>query len=1164
MKKSHVLLTFFVIIVVFSTLSSHVETLPRDVNPRAMGVFHPEHWFARETPGCPYGYQCYLGHWTPTVQIYRYPIWVFGISSWEYGVGGTLNFRKLPDYPCTQHCFEEIPILYTAEVMYVPPWETPDISPEDVPLTYIPPGRYVVTSPSFTIYRLTKIWYFPDDGTGQQMNAVLEPEEQQYSPNDTVRLFLWVFDQWTANPIQADSIIGEIMLPDGKKKTITTDMWSWNDLKYCHQCTWDLLDDNGNPSDPIEGVYNVFVTVKKAGYHNVNAATSFMVCYDVQIELKLIMEEEPPIMRGDTVQFIATITDKDGEPVSGNLAYEFLLPLGFTAELDWKEDPEGVYKASYTTELSGTHFLRVWLEDVHGICSMGEASLEFEVIGSGEFDCPFSEEESRNLAHTYAPYMYFYKGNWGFEQYFPTVVEVMLDNSTFHNYDKEEVPGYQEADNKGEFIGQEQFRDPEYYLDLNDEGCTIDPDLINEQDPRMHLYYRVSCVAYQEELYIVIQYWFFYIFNEHFHFPTHEGEWEMITVLLDYDSKDPLGAAYSQHLWCEYRSWDRIEKVEDPQTGKETHPAAYIAKGSHAAYFENNIFGTQPVLDITSDHGEQGLPSGLTPIVGFDWLEYGGNWGYHLTLEDHRPDRCPGWGPGPCGPKQQGSKWEYPVAWTDGCLYGEELEKIRSPYTSFYLSCPADMLITNSAGQRVGWINGEFVQEIPHSYVQSCGEEELYFVTGADYYTVEIFGTGEGVVNLVLTINSWNTAKTLRYRDVPVTAVTKAVLCTDSDLSLNVDANQDGSTDFTVLPEVVELSSPQPIKPLQRGTEMLYEVTLTNQGDASTFTLYMNTPLGWEYSLSSDTVTLNPGESATVLVTVTSPSDILVQDYSFRVEAFSSDNSMGALLDLTASSKAELVAENITVSEGEDVVLTALVSNMGMIDAENVKVQFFNGPPGSDLLGEQTIHVVSGETATTSVRCSLPDGFYTFSVIIDPENLISESCELNNELTIQYLLDRTTPEAEIFFDPESEDLAVRGVDNLDPSVDVSVEEEPVKNRNIRTYTLTDHAGNTLKLQLEIKRTKHELKAEIIGLEYNDTPVAVPKNSIKVEYILEQGKVKILNQFFIIGDIKVHLIYDRTKDQTKTIINGSTEYQEGLMLVVISTSKGDFEYRFKKI
>jgi hypothetical protein len=57
--------------------------------------------------------------------------------------------------------------------------------------------------------------------------------------------------------------------------------------------------------------------------------------------------------------------------------------------------------------------------------------------------------------------------------------------------------------------------------------------------------------------------------------------------------------------------------------------------------------------------------------------------------------------------------------------------------------------------------------------------------------------------------------------------------------------------------------------------------------------------------------------------------------------------------------------------------------------------------------------------------------------------------------------------AKVLFDPNIEDLAVRGVDNLDSSVDISVTEKVIKKRTIRVYTLTDDNGNTTELQLEI-------------------------------------------------------------------------------------------------
>ncbi len=1147
MKKIQILL-IFLIVFTFFVLSSNVETLPFGT-PRERGLYQPSHWFVKETPSCPYGYQCRSGMWVPQLYLYRDPIWVFGISSWEYGVGGTLNFRKLPDYPCTQHCYEEVPILYTAEVIYVPPWDPPDISPEDAQLTYIPAGYYVVTSPSFTIYQNTKIWYFPDNGI-PWLSAHLEPEEPEYSRGETVKLFLQVTDLLTGERIQVDTITGKVVLPDTTEEELTTDMWSWNPDDEQYECDWD--------NTFQEGEYSVSVTVYKASHGIAKASTTFTVgaCYDVYINLTL--EEEPPIVIGDTVHFTAIITDENGEPVSGDLLYEFKLPSGL-AELNWEEDPDGVYKASYTTELAGTHFLRVWLEeDASGNCTTGEASLEFEVIGEGEFDCQFSEAETENLVETYSPHMYFFEGVGEEEIYFPTEVILMLQYSTFWYYGPSHSERIEEYESMGiyeriDFISG--FTDSDHYLDLEEVSCHKPSEsIIAQQSYDLDAYCRVTCEVYEGEPYIMIQYWFFYIFNDHAN--NHEGEWEMIEVLLDYRGREPIGACYSRHEGGEYRPWEEITKMG-------THPVVYVAEGSHAAYFTEGFFGYHENLDKTSDDGRQGRPKVSLLAPEPPWLEFGGNWGYRRRVVPW--DWCMiWWNSAPHGPKYQGEKWNDPVGWAFS--HEKKLpEIIRSPYTLIALTCPADMLVTNSAGQRLGYANGEFVQEIPHSYVHDLDEEEFYLITGIDYYTVEIFGTGEGFFDLVYAVNVWNTAKTLKYRDVPVTAATKAVLNVSSDLSLSVDTNGDGIIDFTVNPDSVELSCPQPIKPLQVGTGMVYEVTLTNQGPAATFVLEVDPPATWSYILSADQVMLQPGESATLLLTVTSPPDTPVQDYTIRFEATSlDDNDMTTTLDLIASSKSELIAENMTVSEGEEVVLTAMVSNMGLIDAENVKVQFFNGPPGSDLLGEKIIQVGSGETATTFVSCSLPDGFYTFSVVVDPDNLISESCEFNNELSIQYLLDRTPPEAEIFFDPESEDLAVRGVDNLDPSVDVLVIEEPAKNRDIRTYILTDDAGNTLKLQLEIKRTKHELKAEIIGLEYNDTPVAVLTNSIKVEYIVEQGNVKMLNQFFIIGDINVHLIYDRNKDQTKTIINGTTEYQEGLIRVVISTSKGDLAYRFEKI
>ena len=196
-----------------------------------------------------------------------------------------------------------------------------------------------------------------------------------------------------------------------------------------------------------------------------------------------------------------------------------------------------------------------------------------------------------------------------------------------------------------------------------------------------------------------------------------------------------------------------------------------------------------PTCEFTSDIGWHGLPSDyclISETSGPPWLYFGGNWGYRVRRE--KDDCSIRWFDAPRGPLYCRETWLNPVGWAFSKANNRS-EILRKPYTLFSLSCPADMVITNSIGQRLGFVNGEFVQEIPNSYIQNLGEKEAYLITGIDKYTVEVFGTGKGIFNLACSVNSWNNTKTIKYSNVPVTATTKAVLDLGSDL-LHVDANK--------------------------------------------------------------------------------------------------------------------------------------------------------------------------------------------------------------------------------------------------------------------------------------------------------------------------------------------------------------------------------------
>ena len=92
---------------------------------------------------------------------------------------------------------------------------------------------------------------------------------------------------------------------------------------------------------------------------------------------------------------------------------------------------------------------------------------------------------------------------------------------------------------------------------------------------------------------IVLEYWYFYYDDFYsYDYPpddlfwqAHEGDWEVVSVVLDRGTQQPLYAAYSQHCTGERRAWDDVERSGN-------HPVDHVAIGSHANLFEA---GSHPV-----------------------------------------------------------------------------------------------------------------------------------------------------------------------------------------------------------------------------------------------------------------------------------------------------------------------------------------------------------------------------------------------------------------------------------------------------------------------------------------------------------------------------------------------------------------------------------------
>jgi VPS62-like protein len=78
---------------------------------------------------------------------------------------------------------------------------------------------------------------------------------------------------------------------------------------------------------------------------------------------------------------------------------------------------------------------------------------------------------------------------------------------------------------------------------------------------------------------VLVQYWFFYPFNDFHVLFDHEGDWEHVTVRLD-ELLRPVGAWFARHKWSapgEWFPWSALAREGD-------HPVVLSARGSHASY----------------------------------------------------------------------------------------------------------------------------------------------------------------------------------------------------------------------------------------------------------------------------------------------------------------------------------------------------------------------------------------------------------------------------------------------------------------------------------------------------------------------------------------------------------------------------------------------------
>ncbi|NJM41604.1 MAG: hypothetical protein HC853_13010 [Anaerolineae bacterium] len=523
--------------------------------------------------------------------------------------------------------------------------------------------------------------------------------------------------------------------------------------------------------------------------------------------------------------------------------------------------------ASTTTDANGKYMLRGLRMGSYRLApskngyNFNPTSRQINVTGNidGQ-DFIAASNPDRALAIRFAPYLYFHVD----DVYRPISIIEPLQRATLKNAAQPNLSPIIPAD-----LTTGNWNHPETYIDLFGTGSrAIRNFYVSPNAPRWQhrIFARVDRTTSLDK--IVIQYWFYYYDNPVL-FNHHEGDWEMVQVVLD-KQESPLYAAYAQHNTGSKRLWKDIETAPIGE-----HPTVYVANGSHASYFRPYRFTVTEFYDLLALADDETTPTvagGIPEVVMLPteteaWSQFKGRWGAQgrgITLEDLRD------GDGPTGPTQKQS-WSNPIAWADKLRWDEDPSHNQGKL-HVNAPMPLDVHVYELPSlKHVGWDNGIVEVEID----------------GAEYFDNTVTGQRTIILhkaeplNLRYQVLIWlrpanvmlNQTKldslspltiTLHLPDVAtgefitatyvitsewgISTTASITAQSGSDLKAALDFEGDGNTDEWVTPaalerQVADLSAPAAINNLRASVTVTGSVNLTwtasgDDGDVGKVTAY--------------------------------------------------------------------------------------------------------------------------------------------------------------------------------------------------------------------------------------------------------------------------------------------------------------------------------------
>ncbi len=407
-------------------------------------------------------------------------------------------------------------------------------------------------------------------------------------------------------------------------------------------------------------------------------------------------------------------------------------------------------------------------------------------------ECAIQEED---LLAKYAPVLYFHPD----EQFFPTTIDAMLNES-----DLKHIVEWEEDyinDNMPVDVSSLNHKNETYYLDMR--NATAGYTSIGPNPDRFDKYPRtIYGRQVDTENFTVLQYWFFYPFNDFR--GGHEGDWEMIQLLLDFNTKEPKFATYSFHYNAKTYEWEELQKVDN------THSKVFIALGGHASYIKDESeWDLAPYTrEKVASEGDSTINSNLKVKSMDNWIFFKGVWGeWDGNNSLFNGPRSPFY----LAYKNQTNRWEHPVEFASNSRPNEK---------SLVSHSPVHIHAYDKQGRHTGLNElGEIEAEIPgtYLYMSSNGSEEVIIILTDEDITFVAEATDEGEVTLDITNYDSSTKSEVKtaYQNISLTTETTLQVNieeTNPNFILQIDEDGDGDIETTQLPDQTSIEgnySPQ-------------------------------------------------------------------------------------------------------------------------------------------------------------------------------------------------------------------------------------------------------------------------------------------------------------------------------------------------------------------